>query len=211
MRKPKIALDLDGVVVNFHQKLIDIYNDRYPDKPLTTSDIDCDIESLGPELARQLITIFNEDGFLLNLEPFPGAINTISQFQDLGFKVTVCTAPARNLDGYVNPNSAAEKFAWLRKQLPFWAVNAIITKNKKVVGADMLIDDTAKNIISWCDEHTDGIGYLINQPWNQKFRHYPSNSIRGSLPGVASFIEKFWCPERGKFFYRLEEFHQGWK
>ena len=204
LKNPRIALDLDGVVVNFHQRVIDIYNDRFGAQ-LTTSDIDGDLESLGTELAKNLISIFNEDGFLLNLEPLDGAIQTVSQFPDLGYHVTVCTAPARNLDGIINPNSAAEKFHWIRKWLPFWSNDVIITKHKELVATDILIDDWAHNIINWCEANPEGIGYIIDQPWNQKLRNYPHNAVRGSLANVASFINKHWCTERGKFVYRLDE------
>ena len=94
IKYPSIALDLDGVVVNFHQKLIDIYNERYPPKDgapaLTTKAIDCDLESLGTETSRRLIEIFNEDGYILNLEPLPDSIHIVSQFQDLNYEVTIC-------------------------------------------------------------------------------------------------------------------------
>tara|TARA_B100001109_G_C18823737_1_gene455860 strand:- start:653 stop:1303 length:651 start_codon:yes stop_codon:yes gene_type:complete len=215
IKYPSIALDLDGVVVNFHQKLIDIYNERYPPKDgapaLTTKAIDCDLESLGTETSRRLIEIFNEDGYILNLEPLPDSIHIVSQFQDLNYEVTICTAPARDLNGLINPISAKEKFEWISKFLPFWANDVIVTKHKHLVATDILIDDYAFNIINWCQRNPNGIGYLIDQPWNQKFRHYPSNSVRGSLSGVSSFIEKYWCQERGVFAYRLEELQQGWQ
>lgn len=212
---PKIALDLDGVVVNFHQKLVDVYNERFPpekgEKKLTTKAIDCDLESLGTDVSRRLIQIFNEDGYILNLEPLPDSIHIVSQFQDLNYDVTICTAPARDLNGIINPTSAAEKFHWIREHLPFWANKVIVTKHKEIVGTDMLIDDYAFNIINWCKENPNGIGYLIDQPWNKKFRHYPSNAVRGTLAGVSTFIDKFWCRERGQFAYRLEELQEGWK
>ena len=209
MKQPKIALDLDGVVVNFHQTLIDLYNERF-NASITTDEIDGDLESLGTELARNLISIFNEDGYILNLEPLPDAIHIVSQFPDLGYKVTICTAPARNLDGIINPTSAAEKFSWIRKWLPFWANDVIITKHKELVATDILIDDWAYNIANWCKENPEGIGYLVDQPWNQKQRPYPANAVRGKLSEVSTFIDKYWCQERGKFIYRLDELKASW-
>jgi len=207
---PKILLDLDGVVVNFHQKLIDVYNQRYPEsKKLTVNDIDCEIETLGPDLAHKLIGIFNEKDWFIDLEPLSNSIRTVLSFADLGYDVTVCTAPARDLDGIINPGCASEKYIWMQKYLPLWANNMIITKHKEVVRTDIIIDDTGYNIINWCRENPDGVGYLIDQPWNKRFNNYPTNSTRGTLEGVTTFIDKFWCRKRGKFIYRLDELNQG--
>ena len=139
---PKVALDLDGVIVNFHQKLIDVFNERYPDhRKLTVEDINCEIEALGPDLAPKLLGIFNEEEWFLNLKPLPNAISTVSSFVDLGYDVTVCTAPARDSNGRINPGSASEKFVWMNKWLPIWANNMIITKHKELVyGLEHLMD-----------------------------------------------------------------------
>jgi 5'(3')-deoxyribonucleotidase len=209
VKLPKVALDLDGVIVNFHQRLIDVFNERYPTKKLTVVDINCEIESLGPELAPKLLAIFNEEGWFLNLDPFPNAISTASSFDDLGYDVTVCTAPARDINGKINPSSASEKYVWMNQWLPMWANNMIITKHKELIGTDILVDDTGYNIINWCRENPDGIGFLIDQPWNQTFTKYPTNSTRGNLEDVPTFIDKFWCRKRGKFIYRLEELKSG--
>lgn len=206
IKYPKIALDLDGVVTNFHQKLIDIYNERFQQQ-LTVHDIDGDLESLGPELARELIKIFNEDGYIEGLEPLPNSVQIVSQFPDLGYKVTICTAPARDLTGLINPISAQEKFSWVAKWLPFWANDVIVTKHKELVSTDLLIDDWPPNIVNWCEKQS-GIGILIDQPWNKNFKHFPINSVRASLQDVVPFIEKFWCQQRGEFIYRMEELEE---
>lgn len=202
---PKVALDLDGVIINFHQRLIDVFNERYPDQKLTVEHINCEIESLGPDLAPKLLEIFNEKGWFLKLKPLPNAITIASSFVDLGYDITVCTAPARDRDGKINPSSASEKYTWMNTWLPMWANNMIITKHKEVVGTDMLIDDTGFNIVNWCGENPNGIGFLIDQPWNRNFTKYPTNSVRGNLEDIPAFVDKFWCRKRSRFIYRLEE------
>ena len=204
---PKIGLDLDGVVCDFHQKLIDTYNSRrQPDsKELTISDIDCELEKLPTEIYQKVISIFNEPGWFTNLKSLPDAIPLVTQFMDLNYETTICTAPARDLKGCINPKSAAEKYDWLQQNLPFLANNAIITKHKEIVGVDLLVDDTGYNIKNWCREYPEGIGYLVDQPWNQNFKDLPMNSVRGSLHNVPKVIENFWCKTRGKFIYRYEE------
>jgi len=204
---PKIALDLDGVVVDFHQKLLNVYNKRYG-KNVTVNDINCDLESLGPEITKKIISIFNEPGWFLELKPLPNAISIISKYIDFGYRVTICTAPARDLKGIINPISASEKFTWVRENLPFWANNIIITKYKEFVHTDAIIDDYSPNIVNWCQEHPEGIGFLVDQPWNKYFKQYPINSVRGKLEDVTTIINKHWCHVRGRFVFRLEELEE---
>ena len=208
LRLPRIALDLDGVIADFFQKLLEEYNKRYQQK-LSVSDIDCELENLGPDVVKKLIEIFNEPQFFLNLEPLPNAINTVSRYPDLGYQTTICTAPAR-INGLINGRTAAEKFDWIRKYLPFWANDVIITKHKKLVDVDIIIDDAPPNILSWCGEHPKGIGYLVDQPWNKKWTRFPLNAVCGKLEDVTTFINEFWCQDRGCFIYRLDEL-KPWK
>jgi len=206
---PKIGLDLDGVIANFHQKLLEVYNQKYGAN-LTVQDIDCELEKLGPDIYHKVIEIFNEPNWFLNLEPLPDAIALVTKFLDLEYLVTIVTAPARDLHGWINPASAAEKYVWLQKNLPFWSTNAIITKHKEVVAVDILIDDTGHNIVNWCREHPSGVGYLVDQSWNRSFKGLPKNAVRGPLSKVADFIEKYWCKERGNFIFRYDELSNDW-
>jgi 5'(3')-deoxyribonucleotidase len=184
--------------------LIETYNKRH-NKNLSIKDIDCELEKLPPDVYREVISIFNESGWFLNLEPLPDAIQLVSRFVDLEYEITICTAPARDLNGMINGKSAEEKYTWLKQKLPFWANNAIITKYKEIIGVDLLIDDTGYNIINWCRRHQDGVGYLVDQPWNQNFTDLPTNAVRSSLKNVSNFIEKFWCKDRGIFVFRFNE------
>jgi len=206
MKLPQIALDMDGVLVGFHSSLLETYNQRF-DPKLSYIDLDGDFETLGSEVANRLKSIFNEKGFFKELQPLPNAINIATRLTDL-YSVVICTAPARDLDGLVNPFSAAEKYEWIRHYLPTYTNSAFITMSKYLVAVDMLVDDYPGNIVKWCDKHPKGIGYLVDQPWNQKFIHCNNNIVRGSLEDVINFIDAFWCESRGGFHYRLEELKQ---
>lgn len=207
----KIGFDVDGVLAPFHETLVDVYNYRYNDN-LTIHQLDGELENLSPERFKKIIEIFNEPNWFANLVPYPEASDVIyhlDKYTDL-YQSVVCTAPARDLNGLVNPLSAAEKFAWVKQWFPLLSHNVIVTKYKSLIKVDILVDDTAKNIISWCEEHPTGIGYLIDQPWNRKFTNLPMNGVRGSLKDTITFIDKFWCKDRNKFIYRLDELKE-WK
>jgi len=212
---PSLAIDLDGVIVNFFEEVIKDYNNLPEVKngtvaPLKMEQIDYDFELLGEETVTRLRTIFNTPGFFLEVKPLPNALNLMMKFKDMGFPGIICTAPARDQQNLINGKTAAEKYDWVQQHLPPWGNDVMITKDKFYAGTDMLIDDYPPNITLWCKANPNGIGYLIDQSWNKNFKHYPSNSVRGSLENVLSFVDKFWCEERGVFAYRLDEL-QAWR
>lgn len=202
MLLPKIILDLDGVVVQFFQKLIRIYNLRHSDDPLTLSDINCELEQLGPGRSERLIAMFNEPGWFLDLEPLPGAINTITHYANAGHEIVVCTAPARFPEGKINGTSAAEKFTWIQKNLPIVGNKIIITQNKDSIKGDLFIDDTPYQVINWCKENPEGIGLLVDQPWNKRWVNLPGNATRANLSDIGRIVSAFWCSDTGRFAYR---------
>lgn len=209
MRLPKILLDLDGVLADFYQQLADYYNQRY-NASITVEDFnDFEFERCFPiETVERLIEIFNEPGYFINLPVIPHAKEIASQFSTLGYQVKICTAPARKLDGFLNGQSAEEKFDWVAKHFPYWANSITVTQEKEDVQGDMLIDDSPVNISKWCARNKDGIGYLIDRPWNRPFKNYPLNCIRGDLLNVSKFVDSYWCSERDKFILRADELRQ---
>lgn len=196
---PTIALDLDGVVVDFHQPVVDEFNRRYQESK-TLKDFDF-IEGLPPKV----VDIFCEEGWFEALKPLPGSIATISKHLDLGHRVVICTAPTRANDGYISSFSAKEKFDWATHYIPALASDVIIARNKEMVSADILADDTPYNITRWCEKHPDGLGVLVDQPWNKSWDKLPENAIRADIADIATLIERFWCQKRGKLIYRLDE------
>lgn len=204
MKFPELILDLDGVVADFFTPLLEIYNKK-TGCDLTVYDINCHLENLGPRVLRDLIDIFNAPRYFSDLKPLPEAINIVSQFEEYGYKTIICTAPARDNDGGTNGLSAAEKYEWIKKYLPWWSNHIIITKHKERVFGDMIIDDYSMNILNWCKAHENGIGFLVDQPWNRSLSYLPKNAVRGTLEQVSEFIDKFWCQERGIWVYRFDE------
>lgn len=204
MRLPKVGMDLDGVVVDFFYPLIEKYNEEHRDS-LTVFDIKCELETLGPDKTKKLIKIFNRPGYLKELKPLPGAIDIVKDLLSEEYDITICTAPARDLNGIVNGESAAEKVIWLKKWLPELVNKLIITQHKAMITVDILIDDFTHNIINWCDAHPEGIGFLVHQPWNLEFKSLPVNAVRSSLERLSQFLSTFWCKDREKFIYRYDE------
>lgn len=207
---PSLAIDLDGCVVDFFGELLAIHNSS-PDvvagnlRRFTIDEMDYDFDLLGQGIVDAFRNIFNTPGFFLAVKPLPNAVNVLNKFRDMGFPSIICTAPARDHQNKINGRTAWEKYDWVQQYLPAWGNDVMITKDKFYASTKMLIDDYPPNITQWCAAHPDGVGYLVAQPWNVRFTHFPTNAVRGSLEQVIPFVEKFWCEDRNKFVYRLDE------
>lgn len=204
---PTIAFDLDGVLADFFEKFIEVYNSRFPVK-LSLNQIthykfhDC----LPAAVADEIIKIFHEPGFFTNLVPMPGALDTIDLLLYKGYSIEICTAPPSDYC----PRAVVEKWDWVTKYLPKLANCVTVTKNKFYIATDMLVDDYALNIEKWCARHPEGLGFLIDSPWNQNFT-LPINCVRGKLLQIPGFIDHFWCSDRNKFSYRLRDLKDHFK
>lgn len=157
-----ILIDQDGVLANFEGRLTDIFHQRHPDVPRPTSSINFHTFENYPEQYRQeLDDIPNEPDFFLSLPPIHGAVEAMHWLtRESDHQVRICTAHRRYLS-----NCAQGKMAWVDKHLgPEFIDLMVVTRDKTLVGGDILIDDcpTPKGSLltpSW--EHV-----LYDQPYN---------------------------------------------
>lgn len=200
---PSIAVDLDGVVADFYKLLIQVYNSRHSPSLRLEQITDYDFSVIFSEdVVDKIVPIFNEPKFFERLNPMPRAIEVLSDLRSAGYKIIICTAPARGRTGLINGLSAFEKLEWVAKHLPSHANDVIITMLKQFVQTDMLVDDYPFNIVEWCKMNPKGVGYLVDQVWNRSTTtSLPKNAVRGSLLNLHNFVDSFWCPERGVFGY----------
>ena len=78
-----------------------------------------------------------EEGFFEGLPPMHGAIQAMTEMEESGFKVIICTAPIMT-----SRFCAQEKINWVRKWLgERWLDKMILTQDKTTVRGDLLIDD----------------------------------------------------------------------
>lgn len=170
-----IAFDLDGVLADFFKSLWKQYGDKYGiyyDDIIMTKP---DLHSVFPAVVAELMyDIFNAPGFYANLEPYPGAIEVLNMLHNTGHKVYFCTSPSnRDIPGTnlraINPHSASGKIDWINKYVPHLGRNVTITKDKWRFKADVLVEDTPEKLAPWCEAHPNGLGILIDRPWNRYF------------------------------------------
>ena len=155
--RPILLFDLDGIAANLLQKWLDHYNRDYNDH-LAEPDIDTwDWERLvKPECGRRIYHYLSRPGFFADLEPIPGAVETLGLLSERVELVVVTASPK---------NALADKVRWVERHLPFVPHhNVVLTYRKDLVRGDFMFDDAPRNLA-----HFPGTRILMDYPYNRDF------------------------------------------
>lgn len=153
-----IAVDMDGVLVDFNRKLVEYMNERgYPDltyQGITTFYYE---ELLGPEGGKLAHDWIDRDEVYDGLEPEDGALEGIERLHEFARVVIVTSAL---------PSMANAKQRWLREH-GFQHKDWVLARDKNLVEADLLIDDAVHNVEAWIKTGRPAI--LYDRPWNRSW------------------------------------------
>lgn len=162
-----ILIDQDGVLVNYHARLLEIWRAEHPEKIWVPEEElrEHDIDKNYPEAYRDILEeIVLRKGFYRSLAPIPGGKEALEHLLMLGHNVRICTAPKRNYRNCVNEkyDSIAEHFGQQ------WVERMIVTRDKTLVHGHILIDDkpliAGSQTPQW--EHI-----LYDQPYNRGYHN----------------------------------------
>ncbi|WP_198001423.1 5' nucleotidase, NT5C type [Nibribacter ruber] len=145
--KQKIAIDMDEVMADPIAKFIDLYN-RDCALALTLEALHGKEvhEAVPPEHSSKVWEYINAEGFFRDLQVIPGSQEVIKALTH-SYEVFIVSA------GMEFRNSLIDKFDWLQDHFPFigWQ-NYVLCGDKSIIGADIMIDDRAKNLRTFSGE-----------------------------------------------------------
>lgn len=152
MRRIKIALDGDGLLVNFTAgalKVVEaVTGRRYAEADVTKFDF-CDALGLSKsERSDVWRVIGSQRGFVAALPPYPGARQGVRRLRDFGDVICV-TQPLAS-----NPWWKAEREAWLALHVGIDVVHHV--DDKSTIEADLFGDDRAMHVRAWSAEWPEG-------------------------------------------------------
>lgn len=173
--KNVVLVDMDGVIVDYDAEFAKRWAIMRPDRDdydLIRSRTDFDIENNFPEEDySDVCKVIAEGGFFQKLLPFKGAIEALNEMDKTGFHVLLCSSPSR----FQFEESASGKYEWIRQWLgEDWMERLILTRDKTVVDAPVLIDDKPK-ISGACKDPT-WTQVLFTQPYNSRIQDKPRMS-----------------------------------
>jgi 5'(3')-deoxyribonucleotidase len=187
-----IAADSDGCLADLVHKMLQICNQEHG-TAFTHEDItDFNFKTCIPQYADYFFSLFERPGFFRDLPLLPDAQAVIRQLIADGHFVEIATAPPstkRNGVKIISPEAAFDKVLWFADHFPEIENRVTLTTCKHLLKVDLLIDDHHTNIERFCAHHPEGLGFLVNQPWNRNLL-LPSNAKRGELRDLPKTVEK---------------------
>lgn len=162
-QKKKIAIDMDEVMADPIAKFIQLYN-RDCALELTLEQLHGKeiYEAVPEEHKDKVWEYINAEGFFRDLEVIPGSQEVIKELTEK-YEVFIVSA------GMEFRNSLIDKFDWLHDHFPFisWK-NYVLCGDKSIIGADVMIDDRPKNLITFSGERK----LLFTSPHNVHLTEY---------------------------------------
>lgn len=152
----KIMLDFDSTLFPTSERVLEIYNRRHDSNielsQITTYDLG---ESLGSDIADELLELFCDKEVYENLQPYKGAIRAIKTLVEQGNEIYIATSTDIKNLGW--------KEQLLQKYFPFIPKdNLIRIHNKSLLNVDIMIEDNLENLTQTFADRV-----CFNQPWNQ--------------------------------------------
>ncbi|MEK6858591.1 MAG: 5'-3'-deoxyribonucleotidase [Nanoarchaeota archaeon] len=158
----RILVDMDGVVADFERGFLDSYRNAHPNSPFISL-VDRTSFYIKDQYTKELRGlvegVYNTPGFYRNLPLIEGSVDALREMVLGGHTVYICTTPL-----FSNPTCLQDKFDWMLEHFgKDLTKKMIITEDKTIIHADILIDDrpelTGVQAPSW--EHV-----LYTQPYN---------------------------------------------
>ncbi len=155
----RVLIDLDGVVRNFVDSLIQVYNRVHPDHkvlPVNSRKLE-NFFPLGEDVYR-----FMEPGYIEEImedaDPYPDAVEALQRWKD-EFEIVIVTSQPEF--------SRAATYTWIGKhRIPSNEVH--ISHYKSEVAGFALLDDFTDNLQDFAA--TGRLAVCLDQAWNQSWK-----------------------------------------
>ncbi len=159
----RVLVDMDGVLADLEASFGEIWQARYPDRPLIAPEARTTFyltDQYPREYRADIWRILTARGFFRRLPPVPGGIAALREMEQLGIEVFICSTP---LTGHTS--CMTEKYVWVQDHLgKAWTDRLILIHDKTLVRGDILIDDRPRiegaEVPTW--EHV-----LYDHPYNR--------------------------------------------
>ncbi len=157
-KKPRVLIDLDGVVRDFVGSLVRAYKRQYPHHeilPINSRRLE-DFFPIGPDIYK-----FTEPGAIEKIiedaPTYPGALEALNQWS-AEFDIIIVSAQPEI--------SRSSTFIWVgKKGIPTSEVH--ITYDKSAIDGIALLDDFIDNLHKF--KQTNRLAVCLDQPWNQEW------------------------------------------
>jgi 5'(3')-deoxyribonucleotidase len=160
--KKRVLVDCDGILADFMTPCIDFINERTGmshtvDEVRGWNAFEC----LKYEyLEAQFFDLVTRGGWCSGMIPYSGAQDGLRRLS-LEAEVVIVTSPMQSLPW------ALERTQWLKRYFNVPHERIVMTRTKRYVSGDFIIDDLAENCADWLSGNLSGTALLWTRPWNE--------------------------------------------
>ena len=174
----RIAVDMDEVLADTHSAMRDLYRrsgHTWTDEELRGIKMH---DLVGDDAATAYVRQVLDEGHIFGvLEVIEGAQEALATIAEQ-HEVFIATAAMEH------PGSFSPKFLWMRRHFPFIdPLNIIFMGDKSILGADVLIDDSARHFTKF-----RGQGVLFDAPHNADVGWSPRLARWADAPALMAEI-----------------------
>lgn len=173
MSRPIVLLDMDGVMVNHNQRHLDLLNEEFGTAYTYDQITDFEYSFLTSEQREFIFTCWKQQDLYAHDALTKDQLEVIDGLREIA-RVVACSSP---MEGHIR-----SKYAFLTRY--FEKHNIVLTRDKTLVGGDILVDDAPHNIKSF-----PGHAIVFDQPWNRGLCCHPrARTFEDIGPLVQDYI-----------------------
>jgi 5'(3')-deoxyribonucleotidase len=162
-KKPRLLLDVDGVIANFAGAAVRVMNKISGMGILEEQIREWDVTTMldDEEHRRASKDAFNEAGFASTFESYDGSVDAVHRLREIT-ELHFVTAPT-----VTNPTWVHDRVNWLAKHFGVDPRDVHHTAKKWVLYGDVMIDDHPVNLEPWLQHWPGKLALLWDRSYNQ--------------------------------------------
>ena len=162
MPRPRVLLDVDGVLADFLTPSLTILT-RLSGREWVPSDFPTwDLFDTVPRKFEQpFYDAVNTPGWCRDIPVHEDSVEGVARLREHA-DIYIVTSPMNHV-----PTWTHEREQWLKAHFGIEPKKVVHTSAKYICRGDVLVDDRPSNIEAWEAEHPDGVGLLWDQPYNR--------------------------------------------
>lgn len=163
MRKPRLLLDVDGVIADFAGAAIKVMERVSGKRILPDEILQWEVTHVLDDEAHRKASkeAFNEAGFASTFEIYDGSVEGVEKLKELT-ELHFVTSPT-----VTNPTWVHDRVNWLAKHFGVDPRDVHHTSKKWIIYGDAMIDDHPLNLEPWLQHWPGRLALLWDRSYNQ--------------------------------------------
>lgn len=180
MSKKIVALDMDDTIVKLMEAIMNEHNRQFPKHKIEYKEVIPFVYGIyHPDFDPH--EFMDRPGTFFELEPIDEYV--LSELKRIyeAYDLIIITAAF--------PQSVLDKWRWIETHMPYFPHANFFTGDRKdLINADLLIDDSVKQVTSWIKKGKPAL--VRSHHWNQELKELEGVTMFDSWKGLRETIDE---------------------